>query len=123
MFTSLEWIIVAINQSESKLVKARTMLFTFLILAFGYIFNVDVCESKFDMKEFLSNPMASIMKPITYPKSTYGKSGFSEPEFFKGGHLKFFSDLKYRPSVFSGWRPRKTSSKGVSEPKPEIGIL
>ena len=37
------WIIGAINQSKSKLVKARTMLFTFLILAF--IFNTNVCES------------------------------------------------------------------------------
>ena len=29
-------------------------------------------------------------------------SGFSEPEFFQGGHLSFFSDLWYKSSFFEG---------------------
>ena len=49
MFKSLAWIIDAINQSESKLVKAITMLSTFLILVFGCIFNTNVCESRIDV--------------------------------------------------------------------------
>ena len=40
------------------------MLFTFLILAFGCIFNTNVCESNIDSKQFLSNSLA--MKPIIF---------------------------------------------------------
>ena len=65
------WIIGAINQSKSKLVKARTMLFSFLIFTFGCIFYANVCESRFNFNEFLSNRIANIMKPISYPKPTY----------------------------------------------------
>ena len=58
MFTSLKWIIGAINQSQSKLVKAKTMLFTFLILVFGCIFNANICESNIDFNKNLSgNPL------------------------------------------------------------------
>ena len=96
------------------------MLFTFLILAFGYIFNADVCESKFNMKEFLSNPMASIMKPITYPKSTYGKSGFSEPELFQGGHLIFFLIYGIDPAFFQGGDQEKKT--GFAETENFLGF-
>ena len=89
MFTSL---IDAINQSEFKLVRARTMLSTFLILAFGFIFNINVCESRIDVsKGCIWNPSKCpigtfcYVPPMDcgfYPPSCHGicQPGCQKPE-------------------------------------------
>ena len=92
MFTSLKWIIDAINQSEFKLVRARTMLSTFLILVFGFIFNINVCESRIDVsKGCIWNPSKCpigtfcYVPPMDcgfYPPSCHGicQPGCQKPE-------------------------------------------